>query len=123
MLPFEIPVRIPKAPREPLSWNAPRHRPDAGLHARRDCGNGQGRRRVGARTPRPEMILGNTYHLLLRPGAERISRLGGLHRLMGWTGPILTDSEGFRFFLSLVGGRWTATVSHSDPISTAPSTA
>ena len=52
----------------------------------------------------PEMILGNTYHLLLRPGAERIGRLGGLHRLMGWTGPILTDSGGFQVF-SLAGRR------------------
>jgi queuine tRNA-ribosyltransferase len=52
----------------------------------------------------PEMILGNTYHLLLRPGAERISRLGGLHRLMGWSGPILTDSGGFQVF-SLAGRR------------------
>jgi queuine tRNA-ribosyltransferase len=46
----------------------------------------------------PEMILGNTYHLLLRPGIERIERLGGLHRLMGWSGPILTDSGGFQVF-------------------------
>jgi queuine tRNA-ribosyltransferase len=46
----------------------------------------------------PEMILGNTYHLLLRPGVERIMRLGGLHRLMGWGGPILTDSGGFQVF-------------------------
>ena len=46
----------------------------------------------------PEMVLGNTYHLLLRPGVERISRLGGLHRLMGWSGPILTDSGGFQVF-------------------------
>ena len=52
----------------------------------------------------PEMILGNTYHLLLRPGAERIGRLGGLHRLMGWNGPILTDSGGFQVF-SLAGRR------------------
>jgi queuine tRNA-ribosyltransferase len=52
----------------------------------------------------PEMILGNTYHLLLRPGAERIGRLGGLHRLMGWPGPILTDSGGFQVF-SLAGRR------------------
>ena len=52
----------------------------------------------------PEMILGNTYHLLLRPGAERIGRLGGLHRLMGWSGPILTDSGGFQIF-SLAGRR------------------
>jgi queuine tRNA-ribosyltransferase len=42
------------------------------------------------------MILANTYHLSLRPGAERIARLGGLHRFMAWTGPILTDSGGFQ---------------------------
>lgn len=52
----------------------------------------------------PQMILGNTYHLLLRPGVERISRLGGLHKLMGWNGPILTDSGGFQVF-SLAGRR------------------
>ena len=44
------------------------------------------------------MILGNTYHLNLRPTAERIARLGGLHRFMGWDGPILTDSGGFQVF-------------------------
>ena len=43
-----------------------------------------------------EIILGNTYHLMLRPGAERIDRLGGLHRFMNWPGPILTDSGGFQ---------------------------
>jgi len=43
-----------------------------------------------------EIILGNTYHLMLRPGAERIGRLGGLHRFMNWPGPILTDSGGFQ---------------------------
>jgi queuine tRNA-ribosyltransferase len=42
------------------------------------------------------IILGNTYHLMLRPGAERIARLGGLHRFMNWPGPILTDSGGFQ---------------------------
>ena len=52
----------------------------------------------------PEMILGNTYHLLLRPGVKRVSRLGGIHRLMGWNGPILTDSGGFPVF-SLAGRR------------------
>ena len=45
-----------------------------------------------------QMILGNTYHLDLRPGAERIARLGGLHRFMGWDGAILTDSGGFQVF-------------------------
>ncbi len=43
-----------------------------------------------------EMILANTYHLMLRPGAERVARLGGLHRFMDWPGPILTDSGGFQ---------------------------
>src|SRR5579863_3425789 len=43
-----------------------------------------------------DIILGNTYHLMLRPGAERISRLGGLHKFMDWSRPILTDSGGFQ---------------------------
>ena len=42
------------------------------------------------------VILGNTYHLMLRPGAERVAQLGGLHRMMDWPGPILTDSGGFQ---------------------------
>lgn len=44
------------------------------------------------------IILGNTYHLSLRPGAERIARLGGLHAFMAWPGSILTDSGGFQVF-------------------------
>ena len=43
-----------------------------------------------------DILLGNTYHLMLRPTAERIDRLGGLHRFMNWSGPILTDSGGFQ---------------------------
>jgi queuine tRNA-ribosyltransferase len=43
-----------------------------------------------------QILLGNTYHLMLRPTAERVARLGGLHRFMRWTGPILTDSGGFQ---------------------------
>ncbi|MDE2403490.1 MAG: tRNA guanosine(34) transglycosylase Tgt [Sphingomonadales bacterium] len=43
-----------------------------------------------------DIILGNTYHLMLRPGAERIARLGGLHRFMNWPRPILTDSGGYQ---------------------------
>ncbi|MEZ6149777.1 MAG: tRNA guanosine(34) transglycosylase Tgt [Pirellulaceae bacterium] len=50
-------------------------------------------RSTGAR-----LILGNTYHLALRPGSERIEGLGGLHQFMGWDGPILTDSGGFQIF-------------------------
>ena len=43
-----------------------------------------------------DILLGNTYHLMLRPGAERVARLGGLHRFMNWDRPILTDSGGFQ---------------------------
>ena len=45
-----------------------------------------------------QVILGNTYHLMLRPGAEVLAAAGGLHRFMGWDGPILTDSGGFQVF-------------------------
>src|SRR5436190_4167970 len=45
-----------------------------------------------------QMILGNTYHLTLRPGEETIRDLGGLHKFMGWDGPILTDSGGFQLY-------------------------
>jgi len=57
---------------------------------------------VKAMTPRDleeidaQIILGNTYHLMLRPGAELIEQMGGLHRFMAWDGPILTDSGGFQ---------------------------
>jgi queuine tRNA-ribosyltransferase len=43
-----------------------------------------------------DIVLANTYHLMLRPGAERVAALGGLHRFMNWSGPILTDSGGFQ---------------------------
>lgn len=45
-----------------------------------------------------QMLLGNTFHLMLRPGSELIEQLGGLHEFMGWDGPILTDSGGFQVF-------------------------
>ena len=45
-----------------------------------------------------QVVLGNTYHLMLRPGAEVLAAAGGLHRFMGWDGPILTDSGGFQVF-------------------------
>ncbi len=45
-----------------------------------------------------KVLLGNTYHLSLRPGHETVSRLGGLHRFMAWSGPIVTDSGGFQVF-------------------------
>ena len=43
-----------------------------------------------------DIVLGNTYHLMLRPGAERVARLGGLHEFMRWPHPILTDSAASR---------------------------
>lgn len=45
-----------------------------------------------------EIILANTYHLMLRPGADLIARMGGIHRFMAWDGPILTDSGGFQIY-------------------------
>ena len=65
-----------------------------------------------------DVILGNTYHLMLRPGAERIARLGGLHRFMRWEGPILTDSGGYQVMslsqLRTVSERGVAFRSHID---------
>ena len=45
-----------------------------------------------------DIVLGNTFHLFLDPGDERIARFGGLHDFMGWDGPIVTDSGGFQVF-------------------------
>ena len=50
----------------------------------------------GVRASGADIILGNTYHLMLRPGAERVAKLGGLHHFMGWDRPILTDSGGYQ---------------------------
>jgi queuine tRNA-ribosyltransferase len=65
-----------------------------------------------------DIILGNTYHLMLRPGAERVARLGGLHRFMGWNGPILTDSGGYQVMslsdLTKVNEEGVAFKSHLD---------
>ena len=47
---------------------------------------------ISAKAAGADIVLGNTYHLLLRPGVERIAALGGLHTFMNWAGPILTDS-------------------------------
>ncbi|MBN1261257.1 MAG: tRNA guanosine(34) transglycosylase Tgt [Anaerolineae bacterium] len=55
------------------------------------------------------LVLANTYHLYLRPGDERVARLGGVHTFMGWDGPMLTDSGGFQVF-SLAGGRGQASL-------------
>jgi queuine tRNA-ribosyltransferase len=51
-----------------------------------------------------QVVLGNTYHLMLRPGPDAFRRLGGIHKFMGWTGPVLTDSGGYQIF-SLAGDR------------------
>ncbi len=51
-----------------------------------------------------QVVLGNTYHLMLRPGVELFRRVGGIHNFMGWRGPVLTDSGGYQIF-SLPGDR------------------
>ncbi|HMG47776.1 MAG TPA: tRNA guanosine(34) transglycosylase Tgt [Allosphingosinicella sp.] len=65
-----------------------------------------------------DIILGNTYHLMLRPGAERVARLGGLHEFMGWERPILTDSGGYQVMsladLAKVTEEGVAFASHLD---------
>ena len=65
-----------------------------------------------------DIILGNTYHLMLRPGAERVAKLGGLHRFMGWERPILTDSGGYQVMslseLTRVSEDGVAFASHLD---------
>ena len=65
-----------------------------------------------------DIILGNTYHLMLRPGAERVAKLGGLHRFMGWQRPILTDSGGYQVMslsdLTKVTEEGVAFASHLD---------
>jgi queuine tRNA-ribosyltransferase len=53
---------------------------------------------------KPDIILGNTYHLYLRPGTEILEKAGGLHKFMNWEGPILTDSGGYQVY-SLSGRR------------------
>src|SRR6185503_1222651 len=50
------------------------------------------------RTTGADALLANTYHLFLRPGADLIAQLGGLHRFMAWNGPIFTDSGGYQVF-------------------------
>jgi queuine tRNA-ribosyltransferase len=65
-----------------------------------------------------QMVLANTYHLALRPGAEVVAQLGGLHRFMAWDGPILTDSGGFQVFslsrLTKIDDQGVAFRSHVD---------
>src|SRR5580692_7325326 len=65
-----------------------------------------------------DIVLGNTYHLMLRPGAERIAALGGLQAFTGWNGPMLTDSGGFQVMslaqLRKLGERGWPFRSHTD---------
>jgi queuine tRNA-ribosyltransferase len=65
-----------------------------------------------------EIVLANTYHLMLRPGAQRVARLGGLHRFMNWAKPILTDSGGYQVMslaeLRQIGEEGVAFRSHID---------
>ena len=72
----------------------------------------------GVRASGADIILCNTYHLMLRPGAERIARLGGLHRFIGWDRPILTDSGGYQVMslaeLTRVSEEGVAFASHLD---------
>ena len=70
---------------------------------------------------RVEVMLGNTYHLMLRPGAETVAALGGLHRFTGWDGHLLTDSGGYQVF-SLEPEARPTTASCSAPPTTATST-
>ena len=74
-----------------------RRHPDAGVHAGRH-GRAPSRRCIPSRCGETgaDILLGNTYHLMLRPGAERVAALGGLHIFMDWPRPILTDSGGFQ---------------------------
>ena len=69
---------------------------DARLHAGRNRWDGEGDAAGSGEATGAEILLGNTYHLMLRPGAERVARFGGLHQFMNWPGPILTNSGGFQ---------------------------
>ncbi len=69
-----------------------------------------------------EIILGNTYHLMIRPTAERIHHLGGLHKFMHWDGPILTDSGGYQVMSLADLRKMTEEGSPSARTSTAAST-
>jgi queuine tRNA-ribosyltransferase len=98
--------------------HAARRDPHAGVHAGRHRGDGQGDEAGEVRATGADIILGNTYHLMLRPGAERVAKLGGLHKFMGWERPILTDSGGYQVMslseLTKVTEEGVAFASHLD---------
>jgi len=99
MMPFEIEARDPTTPARAGALATPRGRVPTPVFMPVGTYGA-----VKALTPEElegagaGLILGNTYHLYLRPGHERIARLGGLHAFMGWDGAILTDSGGFQVF-------------------------
>ena len=94
---FTFTAARPMARRGRRDHDAARRHPHAGLHAGRHRRHRQGACiPTRSRTLGADVVLGNTYHLMLRPGAERIAALGGLHRFMNWPYPILTDSGGFQ---------------------------
>ena len=68
------------------------------LHARGHPGRRAPARRRDLDALGPEVVLANTYHLMLRPGAAVVEALGGLHGFTGWNGHVLTDSGGFQVF-------------------------
>jgi queuine tRNA-ribosyltransferase len=78
----------------PAVFRTPHGDPDAGFRP----GRHEAAVRVDRHSPKSAPNHLNTYHLYLRPGADRIAALGGLHAFSGWPGPILTDSGGFQVF-------------------------
>ena len=78
--------------------HAARHGRDARVHAGRHAGQREGHAAPRPRRDRRPIILGNTYHLFLRPGDELHRAPGGLHAFIGWDRPILTDSGGYQVF-------------------------
>jgi queuine tRNA-ribosyltransferase len=82
------------------------------------AGTVKGMKPAGVRAVGADIILGNTYHLMLRPGAERVAKLGGLHQFSGWDRPILTDSGGYQVMslsaLAKVSENGVAFASHID---------
>ena len=104
-------------------------RPRGDPHARASCRSAPGERCARCRRPTStdlgvQIVLGNTYHLMLRPGADVVERLGGLHGFADWSGHVLTDSGGYQIFSLEPGGTCsTTTASPSGPPTTAAPTA
>ena len=96
-------MRSPKDFFRPLAVGAPEplrevpFRPSRMIHFF-DASNEKMRAKVPDMAKQADILLGNTYHLYLRPGDDLIARLGGLHRFIGWSRPILTDSGGYQVF-------------------------